>query len=211
MKIKQKQPFKMSKILIPVATLLVLTTGGVFAYKLISHHASADKVVSTASFTFDESKAPGWWAGDNINPDTSAQAQNDTSKMPAATRVVAQGTRAQPTGNCFIMYSYWANDPKNPNQVLNEITAPSDTSTQGSFRLEPTKTENLSMKISKSDTPFQLHQYNKVIPDAAAMSSGEEYAVIEAGTGYIKIMGVCKTAQELSITLPVFSGVSFEQ
>ena len=150
-------------------------------------------------------------ATDNINPDTSSETQGATSKEPSATRVIAQGTRAKPAGNCFVMYSYWANDSKDPNQALSEITAPSDASTQGSFTLKQVNTHDLHMNISKFDTPFQLHQYSKIIPDAAETSSGEEYAVIKAGTGYIKIMGVCKTAEELAITLPVFSAVSFKE
>lgn len=210
MRMKQKKPLKKSWIFTSVLVGLLLV-GGVVIYNFLSHRTSTNQNVSSASFNFDESKAPGWWAGDNIKPNTSAQTQDPTSKEPAATRVIAQGTRAKPTGNCFVMYSYWTNDAKDPSQVLSEITAPSDPSTQGSFTLEQTNTENLSMNLSNSDTAFQLHQYNKIIPDAAEMSSGEEYAVIKAGTGYIKIMGVCKTAQELSITLPVFSAVSFEE
>ncbi len=210
MRIKQKKIIKKSWILIPLIVVTVALCG-VTTYTFLSHHTSNSKSVSTATFNFDESKAPGWWAGDNINPDTSAQKQDPSSKEPAATRVIAQGTRAKPTGNCFVMYSYWANESKDPAQVLSEIIAPSDPSTQGSFTLKQTNAENLSMKLSNSDTAFQLHQYNKIIPDAAEMSSGEEYAVIKAGTGYIKIMGVCKTAEELAITLPVFSAVNFKE
>lgn len=210
MKIKQKKPIKKSWIFTSVLVGL-LVIGGVVIYNFLSHRTSTNKAVSSILFNFDGSKAPGWWAGDSISPDTSSQTQESTSKEPSATRVIAQGTRAKPTGNCFVMYSYWANDSKDPNQVLNETTAPGDASTQGSFTLEKTNIENLHMNISKSDTSFQLHQYNKIIPDAAEMSSGEEYAVIKAGTGYVKIMGVCKTAEELAITLPVFSAVSFKE
>lgn len=210
MEIKHKKTLSKSWVVI-LALAATVAIGGVAAYNIFMNNPTTNKAVSSASFDFDESKAPGWWAGDNINPNVSDGSQTSTSNEPDATRVIAQGTKEAPTGNCFVMYSYWANDSKDPAQVLSETTAPSDPSTQGLFTLKQTNTESLRMNISGSDTPFQLHQYDKSSPDNTGMSNGEEYAIIKAGTGYIKITGVCKTAEELAVTLPVFSAVSFKE
>lgn len=200
-----------NKIIILSAVVAVVTAGGVLAYNLSVQAASKNSAVSTASFEFDASKAPGWWAAENTNPDTSSQNPDTASKMPTARRVIAQGTRDKPTGDCFVMYSYFANSSKNPNEVLTQITAPSDPSTPGAFTLELKKTTDHSMKVANSDVSFPLHQYDKVSPDTTNMSTGEEYAVLKAGTGYIEIRGVCKTVDQLSVTTPVLSAVSFKE
>lgn len=199
------------KVIIVTAVVAVLTAGGVLAYNLSVRATSTNNAASAASFEFDASKAPGWWAAESMKPDSSSQTAESGPKMPAARRVIAQGTKEQPTGDCFVMYSYFANNSQNPNEVLRQITAPSDSSTPGSFTLELKKTTSHSMDVAASDTPFEFHQYAKVSPDASNMSAGEAYAVLKAGTGYIEIRGVCKTADQLSVVVPVLSAVSFKE
>ena len=208
---KQKQSMNKSQVFVSVIALLLSAGGGALAYKLITEHASANKVASTASFEFNEAAAPGWWGGDNIHPASSSDAQTSSEKMPTARRIFAQGTRAQPTGDCFVMYSYWANDSKDLDQALKDAVAPSDTKTSGAFVLKPTDTTSHTIKTSEGDKPFLLHQYDLTGEPGAQMSRGEEFAFVKAGTGYISITGYCKTAEELKITAPVFSAVSFKQ
>jgi hypothetical protein len=209
MKTKKSLKFK---IILPVALLLVLVGGGVLTYSLIPHTVAAEKGTTMATFAFDDSKAPGWFAGANIDGEaTNADAAPTSVKLATTTRIIAQGTADKPAGNCFVQYSYWANSTKDVNQVLSELSAPSDPSTPGTFTLEPTKTISLTMQTTLNDTPFQLHQYNITGPDTEKMSTGQEIAVLKAGTGYIDIRGYCKTADELSVTLPIFSAVSFKE
>lgn len=200
------------KFLIPIAVLVVLVGGAVLTYGLLPRPTAAEKVTNTSTFEFESVKAPGWFAGANIDGDiTNAAAAPTSIKLASTTRIIAQGTADKPTGNCFVQYSYWSNNSKDPNQVLNEMAAPSDPAKGGTSTLQPTNTTSLTMKTPAGDTPFQLHQYNLTGPDTAQMSTGEEFAVLKAGTGYIDIRGYCKTADELSVTLPVFSAVSFKE
>ena len=167
---KKKSPT--FKVIIVTAAIAVLTAGGVLAYNLSVRATSTNSAANASSFEFDASKAPGWWAAENMNPDASSQNPDTASKMPTARRVIAQGTKDKPTGDCFVMYSYFANSSKNPNEVLTQITAPSDPSTPGAFTLELKKTTDHLMKVANGDVPFQLHQYDKVSPDTDGMSTG---------------------------------------
>lgn len=209
---KTKKILKL-KIIILIAVLAVLVSGSVVVYTLVTRSASSDNAaVNTTSFIFDESKAPGWFAGANIDGAvTNAAAAPTSIKLATTTRFIAQGTAEKPTGDCFIQYSYWANNSKDLNQALNEATALSSTNTAGSFTLQPTGSAGYAMTTPAGNTSFQLHQYEAVGPDVAQMSTGEQFAYLKAGTGYIEIRGYCKTADQLSVTLPVLSAVSFKE
>jgi len=200
------------KLVIALVVLLLVITGGMVAYSLTSYHTTTPiKVSQSATFTFDTTKAPDWFAGANIDGDTiNASAAPTSKKLATTTRIIAQGTAEQPTGNCFVQYSYWSNNSKDPDQAVSELAANGDSTTSGSFVLQPTNTVALSMATPSGNTPFKLHQYTVTGPDASQMSDGEEFAALKAGTGYIDIRGYCKTADELSITLPVISAVGFK-
>ena len=208
MKTKKSLKFK---IIVPVSILLVVALGGILTYRLLPRPAEAEKVASTATFNFDASKAPGWFAGANIDGSvTNASAAPTSKKLADTTRIIAQGTAEKPTGDCFVQYSYWANNSKDPDQVITELVANGDSTTAGSFSLQPTNTLNLTTHAPSGDIPFQLHQFTVVGSDASQMSDGEEFGAFKVGTGYIDIRGYCKTADQLSITLPVISAVSFK-
>jgi hypothetical protein len=207
MKTKKSLKFK---IIVPAAALLVLVAGGALAYTLISRPVSADKATSTTTFNFDASKAPGWWTGGTIDSSTDKSADN--TPQPTIMMIIGQGSKehGHEGGDCFVQYEYWANNSKDPEEVVSESATPSDPSTSGTFALQPTNIVSLTIKTPSGDTPFQLHQYNVTGPDASQMSDGEEFGAFKAGTGYIDVRGYCKTADELSVSLPVFSAVSFK-
>jgi hypothetical protein len=190
------------KIFIPLIALIVLVVGVAVVYSLLPHQVQADKATSTASFAFDSSKASGWYAGDPISSDASS-----ASTDPTASRNIVQGTQAQP-GGCFVAYSYYANNSKDPATALSDIEA---FSTQDSkLSLEPTNTVPYSITTTDGSKNFDLHQFNVTGGEGTSMSRGEEFGFVKAGTGYIDIRGYCKTADELSQTASVFSAVSFK-
>jgi hypothetical protein len=189
------------KIIISVIVLIVLLGGGAVAYSLIPRPVSADveKSTSTLVFDFDASKAPDWFANDSIGW---GGKKSDATAM----RIFNLGTKEQP-GECFVMYSYWADNSKDLAHTLNEMAAPAS---DGSLVPVLTNTVTHTTKSSGGDIPFQLNQYNLTGPAASQMSDGEEFAVFKAGTGYVEIRGYCRTVEELTVTTPVFSAVSFK-
>ena len=199
------------KVFLGVGILAALVVVVAVIYSLLPREAEAEKITPTATFEFDAAKAPGWFAGDNIDGDAiNADAAPTSIKMATTTRIIAQGTANNPGGNCFVQYSYWANNTKDIDQVRKDLAAPSDPSTAGSFTLQLKNTVSLAMKTPAGNTPFELGQYDITGPDAARMSTGEAIGVLKAGTGYIDIKGYCKTVDELPVTLPVFAAVSFK-
>ena len=200
-----------SKVFIGLAAAVVLAGVSATMYILLPRQSTVEKVVSAATFDFDASKAPGWFAGANIDGEaTNADAAPTSKKLATTTRIIAQGTAEKPTGNCFVQYSYWADNGKDIDQVVTELSAPSDPSTAGSFKLEPVNTISVATEAQGKDISFQLHQYTITGPDTAQMSTGQEIGAFKAGTGYVDIRGYCKTADELAVTLPVFSAVSLK-
>lgn len=190
------------KIIIPSAALIVLVAAAALTYTLLPHKVSADNAASTASFAFDGSKAPGWWAGDQISS-TKSSASTD----PTASRNIVQGTQANP-GDCFVTYSYYANNSKDPMQALSDVEA---FSVKGStLKLQPTNTTTYTMSASNGDQAFQLHQFKVVGENGNTMSRGEEFGFFKSGTGYVDIRGYCKTSDELTQTASLFTAVSFK-
>jgi len=199
-------------LVVPIVALLVIAVAGVCAYLLIPRSVSAEIPSTTPTFEFESSKASGWFAGNSIDGETTnADAAPTSKKLPTTMRIMAQGTVEKPTGNCFVMYSYWANNAKDVNQTLNELSASSDPSTQGTFTLQPHGTTKQQMNSSNGTVTFDLHRYDITGPDTSGMSTGKEIAVFKSGTGYIDVQGYCKTVDELDVTLPLFDAVSFKE
>jgi len=186
------------KIGLSLVSLILLAGIGMIIYTVFPRPAEATKVTNALVFDFDASKAPDWFANDSIGWDGK---KSDATAM----RIFNLGTKEQP-GECFVMYSYWADNSKDLAHALNDMAAPAS---DGSLVPVLTNTVTHTMKSSGGDIPFQLNQYNLTGPAASQMSDGEEFAVFKAGTGYIEIRGYCRTVEELAVSTPVFSAVSF--
>jgi hypothetical protein len=190
------------KMTIPLLAVIVLVVGGAFVYGLLPRQTQTDKTTPTASFAFDSSEASGWYAGDPISSDASS-----ASTDPTASRNIVQGTQSQP-GDCFVTYSYYANNSKDPATALSDAEA---FSTKGSkLSLQPTNIVPYVITTAVGSKSFDLHQFNVTGGEGISMSRGEEFGFVKAGTGYIDIRGYCKTADQLSQTASVFSAVSFK-
>ena len=196
---KTKKSFK--KVIIPLIILVILVAGAGVAYMLMPRDTTSEKA-STASFEFDGSQAPGWFAGANIYPDESYDKPQAT-----VTRIIAQGTAEKPEGNCFVQFSYWANNAKNLNQALKDDENYKDSE----FVLLPAGVLDSAIKVGSKDVPYELHQYNLIGQPNQQMSRGQQIAYLKAGSGYIQIRGYCLTTEELTITAPVFSAVSLKE
>jgi hypothetical protein len=196
----------MFKILAVVGILLVVAAGGTLIYTILPRHAVPVEKGDTSAFVFESSKASGWWTAGIIDSGSQKPSQSSNAPVPTKTMIIAQGTKEQPTGDCFVEFNYWADSSKDLSQAFGDIAAAGSPDS-----LVPTKVTDHAMKTDAVDTPYQVHQYSLTGPDVAQMSTGEEFAVLKAGTGYVDIRGYCETADQLAVIEPVFSAVSFRE
>ncbi|HEY8886505.1 MAG TPA: hypothetical protein VIM31_03345 [Candidatus Microsaccharimonas sp.] len=191
------------KILVPISVFAILLGAGALTYNLMHHQAAADSK-KIATFAFDDSKAPGWYTSGPI--DSTDQANSKPSD-PTTTMIVGQGTKDNPGGDCFVEFFYYGNNSTDPDTALNNMISGSNTST---LTLNQINSLPQEMKTAKGNVSYQLYQYNQTGSDSSQFSNGIELGYFRAGTGYIDARGYCKTDDELSVTLPVFSAVSFK-
>ncbi len=206
MKKKQTPQFK---ILIPVVlTTFIVVLVSIYAF--LPKPVEADKSRQVPRFVFDSKQASGWWTSGSIDPRTQklTGSQSDGSDVPFASIGIYQGKQGE-SGDCSILLNYWGGRSKDLAKVLSDL----ETRTvygSSTLLLKALESTPLTMKVSNSDQYYQLHQYDLTGSSSDSLQRGIEFGVIKTATGYIDIRGNCKTADELTITLPVLSAVSLE-
>lgn len=186
-----------------IAILLVLAViGGV-----IIANISKEKV---PEFTFNSSLVEGWNSTGNTNSrelsKNEENPQTPLDELPVANMNVFHGEIGSNVGdNCFLMYGYY-------DFPLDDIEAKYSEYEQGkdSFGDEIRVVSDTTQKIRTFDgeKEFKLKQYEFITSSEAMRGYQIGYATMS--NGYIRIEGVCKTAEDLVGTLKVLETVELK-
>jgi len=160
------------------------------------------------TFHFDASKASGWTGRDNIN--VQAVARSTTYKgtepiemLPIADLTIYHGEPNSPAeDNCFVMYSYF-------DRVIGDLsTAYKDyadrKSKEGALEVFDPIPQTIS--TGEGDKNYYLRQYRYTIDNQDALQ-GYQVGFVPLESGYIRVEGVCKTYEDLALTLPILQSV----
>lgn len=161
-------------------------------------------------FTFNESKASGWWAGENYNSkeaEASAEDYQGTEpieKLPVASINVLKGKQGEYATACFVMFTYY--------DYQTDITKLKAEKDAGTPQVD-SKFHNIGDVQSNISTPdgiksYTLTKYELSGPGTDNSMKGMSYGWIELGKGYIQVNGVCPTAAELEDTLQISEAIS---
>lgn len=194
-------------IAITIPLVVIITLGLLFALN-INQVLSAFGVSKPAPiFTFNESKAPGWWAGDNYNNQASAKKDNQGTepldKLATAGMTVLKGEKGEYKTACFVMFSYY--DYK---VDIEEMKADQKRDYAANESAKNMSENTVSMNLFGKDTNFTLTNYGLIGTGAENAMTGMGYGWVEAGDGYVSVSTVCPTADELKDTVPLVGAMS---
>lgn len=202
----------MNKSIIPtialaLVTLLAIT--GMVQYAR-THNGSNEPV-----FSFDESKADGWWGSKNSNQQSVAgsdySGKEPRDKLPTADISVHHVTadKVAEKDGCFVLFSYY-NYPLD--NVADAFKAYEDkkTNLDDKAKLETIGTLDKTLATYEGAVSFELRQYDLSVPGNDVLS-GYEVGFANTNEGHIKTEGVCKAASDLPLTLPAIDAVTLEK
>lgn len=161
-------------------------------------------------FSFNESKAPNWWAGENYNSKAAEsktgnyQGKEPIDTLPVAGMTVLKGKNGDNATNCFVTFTYYDYQTD-----IAKLKSEKDTVTSG-FDM---KFQNVGDIQSNLSTPggvkaYTLTKYELSGPGAGSSLKGMGYGWLELNDGYIQVSAVCPTATELDETVQVSEAVS---
>jgi len=157
-------------------------------------------------FTFNESKAPGWWAAENYNSQASStegdQDSEPVDKLPVASMNLFKGKKGDNTTACFVMFSYY--DYKTD---VAQLKKDKDGDSLASTSMKNIGEDSLRFDALGKDTSFVLTKYELIGPDSENAMKGMSYGWADLGDGYLSVSGVCPTGSELDDTFTAVSAM----
>lgn len=186
--------------------LVALIVDGSFQYYRSTHTPARN---THFSFSFDGTKAPGWWSGTDNWPSVQQQGGDQaTIKNPTIVQMsVAQGSPTKP-GACFVMYFY-KKGSINIGNTLNDMKA-SVTKGDAGLVLDESNAITLTINTFEGTKRLQLHQYSLSGSPGNTTTRGIEFGLAQLGDGYIEIRGYCEIAAQIDDTLPALNSVSLK-
>lgn len=194
--------------LIALCIVVLLGIIGVSAYL----QTRPEKSAPLPKFSFDQSKASGWWGRDSINVQEVAHTTNYTGnepieKLPVADTTIFHGTTEQAAADgCFVTFSYYNYPIADLGTAYREYE--SRKTAQGT--LEILQPSQQVAKTFEGNKIYELRQYSYTIEGKDTLS-GYEIGFIELASGSIRVEGVCKTAKDLVLTQPILNSVTLNK
>lgn len=159
-------------------------------------------------FSFDQSKAAGWTASQNVNVQDVARSTTYTGatpidNLPISDLTVHHGSNKDiPEDNCFLMYSYFRQpagdiDERHKEYIDRKIK---------DGKVEELGSTEQTITAFESDVSYQFKQYRYVIENQDTLQ-GYSVGFAPLASGHIRIEGVCKAAEDLALTLPILGSV----
>ena len=198
-------------LVVVLSFVVVVALGVVFALHSTQILRAVGVTKPAPIFTFDQSRATGWWAADNYNssdstePDT-YEGTEPIEKLPVASMNVFKGKKGEYATACFVMLSYYdykADVVQLKKDKENEVLA--------STSMKKIGEDTVSVNVLGAEKSVALTKYELVGPDAENAMKGMSYGWADTGNGYLSVSGVCPTAVELDDTLSAASAVSLEK
>lgn len=202
----------MKKIALPNIAVILVT---LLAITGMVHYARTHNGSNEPVFSFDESKAEGWWSSGNSNQQMVAG--NDYNgieprhKLPTADISVHHVTadhKAEKDG-CFALFSYFNYRRDDIDGAYKEYES-KKTELHDNAQLEKLGTSQQTLASHEGPVSFELRQYDLSVPGSDILS-GYQVGFANTTNGSIKVEGVCKSAKDLALTLPVIDAVQLQK
>lgn len=196
-------------IIASISSVVVLAAVGAGLYYLKPWQAPIPE------FSFNAQQAPGWWGGTNGNTQASVTEDyaGDTPREKLAvaytTILHGEGEGKSAPDNCFLMYSYY---DYHPESLSGEYEAYEKAKIAfGDTTLTRVSTSQQRITTFEGERSYELRQYEFGGESVKDSLKGYETGFVEMDNGYIRIEGVCATANALSETLAVLPSIQLKR
>ena len=189
--IKEKSNSRRKYTAIIISVLIIggtVAAANIFFVKRDSGAVAASEEAPQASvFTFDEKAAKGWWQG-----------ATDEKSMVVFGENEAKG--------CFVSLEY----KKGVVDVDEELArVKNEVESDGQYTLVPAAVKTLSLQTSSGQEQYKLHQSSIVVPDGAAnVKRGQSFGYVQLSGGYVNLIGLCDTPEQLESVHPALAAFS---
>lgn len=205
----------MKKMLSIGGTLVLLCTAGIALFLHTKARNQSANHNSEFAFFFDSQQVPGWWSAgstnprESISPATYDEAMNGpVEKLPAASISIHHGGPEDKasTDHCFVMASYYPYLLDDVAAAYSEFREEQDS---WGGRREHLASLQQTISTPEGKKPYELLRYRSVQPnDSREYLSGYQIGFVSLTNGHLRIEGVCKTPDDLALTLPVLPTLS---
>lgn len=193
------KPKKSKKALIigaVVIALAILLVGGYFAFSFFFMKADPKNPENLHPyFSFDASKAPGWFDGMNSSS-KGAVVTEDTPFAPKVSFTIMEGeSPTNPKQNgCFIMYFLF--DASTSIEAREQYKHRFDDVPQSGVQTEETGIVRASLVTPEGTKSFDLHQQHYVNNSEPIMEGGAT-GYVSLTDGFIEVQAICKTIGDI--------------
>jgi len=186
--IKQKNTSKRKLVIFILFCVLIgVTIGGIIVVR--NNPTSTQATTEPAKPLFSFTGADGWQQGPS----------NETS-MALFSKAAADGTSV-----CFTSIEYKTGTV----DAAVEIQKNHDVLSGDGRVVSVIGVPMLMLRTATGDKQYQLHQFQISSPDPSQVMGGNELGYVQLSDGYIKILGNCNTAEQLSTTIPALQAYKF--
>lgn len=164
------------------------------------------------SFSFDSTRAQGWWSAGNRAPATNAidGPEMDTSELPIADiSVHEEKTDTATSSGCFVSFSYYAVSI-DPAATL-QAKAAQITEGRSGIVVNAVGVQDAQIVTPEGVKAYKVHQYALEGSPSQNILRGAQFAYVPIQSGHIQVFGYCKKASDLAKTTPVLSAVSLSK
>ncbi len=185
--------------------LVGLIVTAIFVY-LNSGRATLTAQPKQPTFSFDTTKAPGWWSPGNYSS-TAEDAKNyqGDTKLPVASINAFKGAQGNTQDACFVIASYQEGTVDSAAMLANKTKPSDDTSTDTSTYV-PTGTSEETIQTHEGAKTYSLHQYDLKSP--TPVQRGNAFGYVQLSKGYVQITSICPTAEDLADTEEALNAIS---
>ncbi len=175
--------------LLSVLILVLLASVASVIWQKVSAQAAADANRPMFSFT----GATGWWQGATDKTSMSLFNYNKTSNSGG--------------GQCYVSVDYKSGSIN----IDNELERTYNKLTSSKYTVTQIGTKQATIQSTSGNRQYVMHQSSVTSPaDASQLMGGQEYGFVQLSGGYLYIVGLCNTPDQLPQTYPALTAMKFE-
>ena len=201
-----KRRSKKFKVILVIVLILATLSATMAALWITAQTVKTE--VPAPSFSFDTSKAPGWWTPGNYETsDADLDQKTDADiPLPIASINAFTGKQGEVKDACFVMAFYHDGQVDIPT-VLEERKTGMIQGSSDVASVQAIATTQQTMQTPKGIKEYTYHQFDLNLP-GQNIQKGNAFGFITLEKSYIEIRGVCPTAEMLTTTIPAIESIS---
>lgn len=207
------------KIVLIITGVVILSVSGAGVYFLTQQ----PKPTSGPFFSFNRDSRPGWWAPtpEETKAELEKHEEIDTEKSEdeatsfltvthGGSPLANDGMRKTAPDRCFLMYSYYQKPEVDVTNFYEEYE--SGKKFYEGDKVILTKNTTQTLQTFEGDFSYEFHEYDAQFANSSGdYLNGYSIGFAKLPSGYVRIEGVCKTAEDLRQLPEIMEAVRLEK